>query len=56
MNLPAGVRSIFLLEFLAATGLSLRYMLKPKATLNYPHEKSPLSPRFKGEHALRLSV
>ena len=53
MNLPTGVRSIFLLEFLAATGLSLRYMLKPKATLNYPHEKSPLSPRFKGEHALR---
>src|SRR5208337_4253903 len=26
---------------------------KPKATLNYPHEKSPLSPRFRGEHALR---
>ncbi len=28
-------------------------MFKPKATLNYPHEKSPLSPRFRGEHALR---
>jgi NADH-quinone oxidoreductase subunit I len=25
----------------------------PKATLNYPHEKGPLSPRFRGEHALR---
>jgi NADH-quinone oxidoreductase subunit I len=24
-----------------------------KATINYPYEKGPLSPRFKGEHALR---
>ena len=37
----------------AAFALSVRYMFKPKATLNYPHEKSPLSPRFRGEHALR---
>ena len=28
-------------------------MFKPKATLNYPNEKTPLSPRFRGEHALR---
>ena len=40
-------------EFLAAFALSIRYMFKPRATLNYPHEKSPLSPRFRGEHALR---
>jgi len=26
---------------------------KPKATINYPFEKNPLSPRFRGEHALR---
>ena len=26
---------------------------RPKATLNYPFEKGPLSPRFRGEHALR---
>jgi NADH-quinone oxidoreductase subunit I len=25
----------------------------PKATLNYPYEKGPISPRFRGEHALR---
>ena len=37
----------------AALALSIRYMFKPKATLNYPHEKTPLSPRFRGEHALR---
>ena len=33
--------------------LSMRYFFKPKATLNYPFEKGPLSPRFRGEHALR---
>ncbi len=33
--------------------LGLKYFFKPKATLNYPHEKGPLSPRFRGEHALR---
>jgi len=27
--------------------------LEPKLTLNYPFEKGPLSPRFRGEHALR---
>ena len=33
--------------------MGLKYFFKPKATLNYPHEKGPLSPRFRGEHALR---
>ena len=33
--------------------LSMRYFFKPKATINYPFEKNPLSPRFRGEHVLR---
>ncbi len=33
--------------------LTLRYMFKPKVTINYPFEKMQLSPRFRGEHALR---
>jgi len=28
-------------------------VLKEPATINYPFEKGPLSPRFRGEHALR---
>jgi NADH-quinone oxidoreductase subunit I len=52
-RLPRIVSSLFLKEFVSAIGLSLRYILKPKATLNYPFEKGPLSPRFRGEHALR---
>jgi NADH-quinone oxidoreductase subunit I len=31
----------------------LKYFVAPKATLNYPFEKGPLSPRFRGEHVLR---
>lgn len=27
--------------------------MKPKVTINYPFEKGYLSPRFRGEHALR---
>ncbi|MBV9286695.1 MAG: NADH-quinone oxidoreductase subunit NuoI [Hyphomicrobiales bacterium] len=53
MRVDQGVRSLFLREFLAALALSIRYMFKPRATLNYPHEKSPQSPRFRGEHGLR---
>ena len=46
-------RSLLLGELLAGMGLTLRYFFRPKATLNYPYEKGPISPRFKGEHALR---
>jgi NADH-quinone oxidoreductase subunit I len=53
MKLDQAARSLFLTEFVSALALSVRYMFKPKATLNYPHEKGPLSPRFRGEHALR---
>jgi NADH-quinone oxidoreductase subunit I len=47
------IKSLFLLEFVAAFFLSMKYFFKPKATVNYPFEKGPLSPRFRGEHALR---
>ena len=46
-------RSFLLAELLLGMSLTLRYMFKRKVTLNYPFEKGPLSPRFRGEHALR---
>ena len=52
-RLDQAARSLFLSEFFAALALAVRYMFKPKVTLNYPHEKGQLSPRFRGEHALR---
>lgn len=42
-----------LMDFLEGLKLGMKYFLRPKATVNYPHEKGPLSPRFRGEHALR---
>ena len=53
MKLAQAARSLFLKEFVAATVLSMRYFFAPKATINYPNEKGPVSPRFRGEHALR---
>src|SRR3546814_7330408 len=47
------VRTFTLWEFVQAHWLTLKYFFKPKATINYPFEKNPLSPRFRGEHALR---
>ncbi len=52
-TLDQAARSIFLKEFISAFFLAMRYFFKPKATLNYPFEKGPISPRFRGEHALR---
>ncbi|RCK52507.1 NADH dehydrogenase [Thalassospira profundimaris] len=46
-------RSFLLVELLSGLALTFKYMFKPKVTLNYPYEKGPLSPRFRGEHALR---
>ena len=47
------LKSFLLIDFLKGLGLGFRYFFAPKATLNYPHEKGPLSPRFRGEHVLR---
>ncbi len=46
-------KAFLLAELVAGMGLTFRYLFKKKATINYPHEKGPLSPRFRGEHALR---
>lgn len=53
MNLAPAARSLFLKEFVSALVMAMRYFFAPKATINYPFEKGPLSPRFRGEHALR---
>ena len=47
------IKSFALYELFLGMFLTLKYMFKSKVTINYPHEKGPLSPRFRGEHALR---
>ena len=39
--------------FLKGLGMTLSKFFQEPATINYPFEKGPLSPRFRGEHALR---
>ena len=51
--LEQSARSLLLWEFASAFSLAMKYFFSPKATINYPFEKGPLSPRFRGEHALR---
>ena len=46
-------RSFLLTELLGGLWLTLGYMFKKPVTVNYPFEKGPLSPRFRGEHVLR---
>ena len=46
-------RGMLLGELVSGMALTLRYFFSPKVTINYPYEKGVLSPRFKGEHALR---
>ena len=46
-------KALFLKEFFSAIVLTMRYFFRPKVTINYPYEKGAISPRFRGEHALR---
>jgi NADH-quinone oxidoreductase subunit I len=52
-SLDRTARSFLLSELVVGFALTLKYMFKPKVTVNYRYEKGPLSPRFRGEHALR---
>ena len=47
------VGTFALRELAAGMAVTLRYFFKPKITVQYPEERTPLSPRFRGEHALR---
>ena len=51
--IPRTLKPWLLAEIVSGLALTLRYMVKPKVTVNYPYEKNPISTRFRGEHALR---
>lgn len=46
-------KSFLLFELLKGMKVTGRYLFAPKITINYPEEKTPQSPRFRGLHALR---
>lgn len=44
---------MFFHEIARGFGIVVSQVFREPATINYPFEKGPLSPRFRGEHALR---
>jgi NADH-quinone oxidoreductase subunit I len=44
---------LFLWELLKGLSVTGRYLFARKITIQYPEEKTPLSSRFRGRHALR---
>ena len=47
------IKTFALWELLKGMGVTIRTFFRPKFTVNYPEEKTPQSPRFRGLHALR---
>jgi len=47
------LRSLLLIELFQGLGVTGRYLFKTKFTVQYPEERAPMSPRFRGLHALR---
>src|SRR6185437_8986701 len=57
MNVIERIRDFFntwfLLELFKGLALTGRYLFARKITVQFPEEKTPQSPRFRGLHALR---
>jgi NADH-quinone oxidoreductase subunit I len=47
------IKTFVLLELWQGLSVTLRNFFKPNVTVQYPEEKTPQSPRFRGLHALR---
>ena len=47
------IKSFTLFELFKGLGVTGRYLFKRKITVQYPEEKTPMSPRFRGLHAQR---
>ena len=52
-SLDKAAQFLFMTEILRGMALTLEQLFKPPLTIMYPFEKGALSPRFRGEHALR---
>ena len=46
-------KTIFMADFVSGLIIAIKQIFKSKKTINYPFEKGKISPRFRGEHALR---
>ena len=53
MSIFQAIKGAAMTDFLGTFVLAMKVYFRRKPTINYPFEKGPLSPRFRGEHALR---
>ena len=53
MSVGSVAKTFLLGELLTGMSLTARTLFRKKYTINYPEEKTPQSPRFRGLHALR---
>ena len=53
MTLSRILKTIFLIEFVKGLMMAIKEMFRKSKTINYPFEKGSISPRMRGEHALR---
>ena len=52
-RLNAFFKSLLLIELLQGMAVTGRYLFARKITVQFPEERTPISPRFRGLHALR---
>ena len=53
MSINRILKTIFLIEFIKGLIMAVKEIFKKSKTINYPFEKGSISPRMRGEHALR---
>jgi NADH-quinone oxidoreductase subunit I len=53
MNLFCILKSLTLKELRGGLSVTGRYLFRKKITVQYPEERAPMSPRFRGLHAQR---
>lgn len=47
------LKKFFLIDLLKGLAITAYYLFQKKFTIQFPEEKTPISPRFRGLHALR---
>ena len=53
MKISRFLKTILMTDFISGLFIATKEVFKSKKTINYPFEKGRISPRFRGEHALR---
>ena len=53
MKISRFFKTILMTDFISGLLIAIKEIFKSKKTINYPFEKGKISPRYRGEHALR---